>query len=119
MKKTKENSEHYTWGENCNGWHLLKSSKLSIIEELMPAHTAEEKHFHHFSEQYFYITNGVATFEIENETFEVNKGEGMHILPQMVHRISNNQAFDLEFIVVSQPTTRGDRVEVDADGNKE
>ena len=28
-----ENSEHYTWGERCSGWHLLKSSTISVIED--------------------------------------------------------------------------------------
>jgi hypothetical protein len=33
--------EHYKWGgrqgTDCDGWHLLKTPELSIIEELMPA----------------------------------------------------------------------------------
>jgi len=110
MKKSKENSEHYNWGSNCSGWHLVNSEKLSVIEELMPANTSEQKHYHNFSEQYFYILKGTATFEIEKEIIEVNKGEGIHINPQVVHRIANNNPSDLEFIVISQPTTRGDRI---------
>jgi len=110
MKKSKENSEHYKWGNNCNGWHLVKSEKLSIIEELMPANTSEQKHYHNFSEQYFYILNGTATFEMEKEIVEVNKGEGIHIYPQVVHQIKNEKSTDLEFIVISQPTSRGDRI---------
>ncbi|MCA9135900.1 MAG: hypothetical protein KDB00_04055 [Planctomycetales bacterium] len=38
-----ENSEHYTWGERCSGWHLLKSSTISVIEELMPPGTKDSK----------------------------------------------------------------------------
>ena len=109
MKKSKENSEHYYWGNNCNGWHLVKTRELSIIEELMPPNTSEKKHYHNFSEQYFYILNGTAVFEIEEETIKVNKGEGIHIKPQIVHRISNEDMIDLEFIVISHPTTRGYR----------
>ena len=26
-----EIAEHYKWGENCDRWHLLKNSDLSII----------------------------------------------------------------------------------------
>ena len=111
MKKTKQNSEHYNWGDNCSGWHLVKSKNLSIIEELMPPNTKETKHYHNYSEQFFQILKGKATFEIENEIFEVNAGEGMHILPKTIHNIRNDQSTDLEFIVVSQPTTRGDRYE--------
>lgn len=109
MKRTKENSEHYNWGNNCSGWHLVKSQNLSIIEELMPPNTQEKKHYHKISEQFFQILNGTATFEIENETIEVEKGQGIHIPPRTKHKIRNDQNRNLEFIVISQPTTRGDR----------
>lgn len=110
MKKSKGNSEHYNWGNNCSGWHLVKSENLSIIEELMPANTSEQKHYHNFSEQFFYILSGTGTFEIENKILEVNKGEGIHIYPRVIHQIKNEKSTDLEFIVISQPTTRGDRI---------
>jgi hypothetical protein len=29
-------AEHYTWGNNRDGWHLVRTPDLSIIEELMP-----------------------------------------------------------------------------------
>ncbi|MFK7811866.1 MAG: cupin domain-containing protein [Maribacter sp.] len=111
MKKSKENSEHYSWGTNCSGWHLVKSDNLSIIEELMPANTSEQKHYHNFSEQYFYILNGTASFEIENKILEVNKGEGVHVYPKVNHQIKNESSSDLEFIVISQPSARIDRID--------
>lgn len=111
MKKSKENSEHYNWGDNCSGWHLVKSKNLSIIEELMPPNTMEPKHSHKYSEQFFQILKGKATFEIEDEIIEIQVGEGIHILPKVKHRIRNDQPTNLEFIVISQPTTRGDRYE--------
>jgi mannose-6-phosphate isomerase-like protein (cupin superfamily) len=110
MKTSKKNSEHYNWGNNCSGWHLVKSENLSVIEELMPPNTSEQKHYHNFSEQYFYILNGTATFEIENEILQVNKGEGIHIYPQVTHTIQNKTSINLEFIVISQPNTKGDRI---------
>ncbi|MGS0527295.1 cupin domain-containing protein [Zobellia nedashkovskayae] len=111
LKRTKENSEHYTWGDNCSGWHLVKSKGLSIIEELMPPDTKEKKHYHQVAEQFFRILNGTATFEIENEVVVVQKGEGIHIPPKTKHLIRNDQNIDLEFIVTSRPTSRGDRFE--------
>jgi len=110
MKISKENSQHYYWGDNCSGWHLVKSEKLSIIEELMPPNTSEQKHYHNFSEQFFKILKGTATFEVADKVFTVKAGEGVHILPQTIHRIRNDQSENLEFIVISQPTTRGDRI---------
>jgi len=28
-----ENAEHYSWGDNCDGWHFVKSDHLSIIKK--------------------------------------------------------------------------------------
>ena len=75
----------------------------------MPSKTQEKKHYHNFSQQFFKILNGKATFEIEDEVIEVEKGNGIHIPPKTKHRIRNDQSEDLEFIVISEPTTRGDR----------
>ena len=109
VKKSKENSEHYKWGDNCSGWHLVKSQSLSVIEELMPPKTQENKHHHKFSQQFFRILKGKATFEIENEIIEIEEGNGIHIPAKMKHRIRNEQTENLVFIVISEPTTRGDR----------
>ena len=79
MKKSKENSEHYKWGDNCSGWHLVQSQSLSVIEELMPPNTQEVKHYHKLSQQFFRILHGKATFEIENEIVQIEKGNGIHI----------------------------------------
>ena len=70
-KSTKENSEHYYWGDQCSGWHLVKSNDLSIIEELMPPNTKEQKHHHKKAQQFFRILKGIATFEIENSIVTV------------------------------------------------
>lgn len=109
LKRNKENSEHYTWGDNCSGWHLVKSQELSVIEEKMPPNTQEKMHYHAVAQQFFQILKGMATFEIENEIIHVQQGEGIHIPPKAKHKIRNDQTMDLEFIVISQPTTRGDR----------
>jgi len=109
MKKSKENSEHYYLGENCSGWHLLKSERLSIIEEMMPPKTQEKKHYHNYSQQFFRVISGMATFEIENDIIHVESGNGIHIPPKIKHKIRNDQSENLEFIVISEPATRGDR----------
>lgn len=112
MKKSKENSEYYIWGDNCSGWHLVKSDRLSVIEELMPPKTQENKHYHNFSQQFFRILSGTATFEIEDKIIEVEKGIGIHIPPKIKHRIRNDRSEDLKFLVISEPTTRGDRYDI-------
>jgi hypothetical protein len=29
----RQKAQHYSWGNNCDGWHLVQSDALSIIEE--------------------------------------------------------------------------------------
>ncbi|MGA8345596.1 MAG: hypothetical protein WB781_26940, partial [Candidatus Sulfotelmatobacter sp.] len=38
---SRENAEHYRWGVDCDGWHLVKDAQLSVIEEFMPPGAAE------------------------------------------------------------------------------
>lgn len=111
MKKNKENTEHYIWGEKCHGWHLVQTQDLSVIQEIMHANTKEERHYHAFSQQFFFILKGKAMFEIEGDLIEVSQGEGVHIKPRQKHQIQNNEPTELEFLVISQPVTQGDRME--------
>lgn len=111
MIKKLSNSEHYYWGGNCEGWHLVKTPDLSIIQERMPAGTAEKRHFHKIAQQFFFILAGTATFEVEEEIISVSAQSGLHILPGQQHRILNQTSEDLLFTVTSQPTSRGDRYE--------
>lgn len=33
MVLSKHHAEHYTWRENCDGWHLLKSEIRYVIQK--------------------------------------------------------------------------------------
>jgi mannose-6-phosphate isomerase-like protein (cupin superfamily) len=107
---SKETAEHYTWGENCDGWHLLKSVGLSVIQERMPPQTSEVKHFHERSNQFFYILSGEAAMEIEGEPEVLKAGQGIEIPCGTAHQIFNKSDAFLEFIVVSAPPSHGDRI---------
>lgn len=109
MKST-QNAEHYTWGNNCDGWHLLKSDTLSVIQERMPVNTSEQLHVHQHAQQVFYILKGEATFEVEGKSIVVRVNESLHIQKGIKHFIANKGKMDLEFIVISEPKSHGDRV---------
>lgn len=109
MKRNKTNVEHYTWGNNCDGWHLLKSNDLSIIQEVIPPNSGESEHYHNFAQQFFFILKGTASFEISGEAIQVEANNGIYIKAQTKHLIKNNYKEDLEFILISNPSTRGDR----------
>ena len=110
MITSTENAEHYIWGDNCDGWPLLRSDSLSVIQERMPPGTAEQLHYHERAQQVFYILSGTATFEVESETWTVLAGQSLHIPPTARHRISNITDIDLHFLVISEPKTQGDRI---------
>jgi mannose-6-phosphate isomerase-like protein (cupin superfamily) len=110
MITSTENAEHYIWGAQCDGWHLLRSDSLSVIQERMPPGTGEQLHYHERAQQVFYILSGIATFEVDGEIKTVLPNQSLHIPPNAKHRILNNGADDLHFMVISQPKSHGDRV---------
>ncbi len=112
MIKSKNNAEHYLWGNSCDSWILKDSESLSVKQELMPSAAAEKLHFHHRAEQFFYILKGEAVFYTNDEKYSLKAGESITILPESKHYISNESERDLEFLVISNPSTNNDRTEV-------
>lgn len=110
MKKSTANTTAYTWGEHCKGWPLLQEQALSVIEEEMPPGTAEQLHYHKKAMQLFYLLEGEAEYEIESENIIVSKGESLQIHPGQKHRIRNKSKTNIRFLVISAPTTTGDRI---------
>ena len=112
MITSTDNAEHFIWGDNCDGWHLLLSDSLSIIQERMPPGTREQLHYHERAQQLFYILSGTATFEIEGEIKTIEANQSIAIPPGTKHRIWNDCESDLHFLVISEPKTRGDRINI-------
>ena len=113
MITSKENAEHYIWGNNCDSWVLLNSENLSIKQEMMPPKTKEQLHFHKNAQQFFFILQGKAKFHSDENIFEVTENSGFHILPNQIHLIENDTENDLEFLVISNPSTNNDRFAVE------
>ena len=105
-----ENTEHYIWGEVCDGWHLLKRDDMSVIQERVPAGGAEVMHYHKVARQFFYILDGEGTMVFEDQVIVLEKGQGIEIAPKVKHQFKNQSSSDVYFLVVSSPSTRGDRV---------
>jgi mannose-6-phosphate isomerase-like protein (cupin superfamily) len=106
---SRENVEHYTWGDGCDGWHLLKSDALSVIEECVPPGKSESRHFHSYAQQCFYIVAGEAVIELAGQEFVLRTGESLVVPAQVPHQFFNRSVSDVRFLVISQPATRGDR----------
>ncbi|AZN38679.1 cupin domain-containing protein [Paenibacillus albus] len=109
MKVSKHSAEHYVWGDVCDGWHLVKDERLSIIHERMPAGTSEVRHYHEQSRQFFFVLTGSLAIELGGEVVELEPQEGVEVPPLTPHQVRNVSGEAAEFLVISSPTTRGDR----------
>ena len=105
-----ENAEHYIWGDVCDGWHLLKREDISVIQERVPAGGKEVMHYHTQARQFFYVLEGQGTMVFADQTVVLNKGQGLEIAPTIQHQFMNQSDTDVYFLVISVPSTRGDRV---------
>lgn len=111
--RSTSNGEHYTWGEACSGWHLLKSPGLSVIQEQAPAGAGEIRHYHERAEQFFYVLSGKASLEVEGKEHVLQAGQGLHVAAGKAHRLSNSHSQALDFLVISTPPSHGDRIDLE------
>ena len=101
---------HYKWGGGvCDGWHLLRSADLSVIEERMPAGSADQRHFHLHARQFFYVLDGELTIEVDGCVQTIGPHQGVETLPGQPHQVLNRSGAAVRFLVVSQPPGQGDR----------
>jgi len=111
---SQSNAEHYTWRSSCDGWFLVRTPELNIIEERMPPGASEARHYHLRARQFFFVLEGELTIEIEHQVFTVRRGEGIEIAPGQAHQAMNRGGDELRFLVTSQPPSHGDRVDAEA-----
>ena len=104
-------AEHYTWGDACDGWFLVRTPELHIIEERMPAGAAERAHHHERARQFFYVLEGELTMVLGAGEFGICCGEGLEIAPGEVHQAVNRGPQPVRFLVTSQPPSHGDRID--------
>lgn len=105
----KQNARHYTWGNNCDSWIMVDTAGLSVKQELMPPGTKEELHVHEKAQQFFFVLNGTAVFYVNGQKQIISAQQGLSILPGTNHFIANESDENLEFLVISQPSTTNDR----------
>ena len=107
---SKDSAEHYVWGSGCDGWHLVKRGEVSIIHERMPPNAAEVRHYHQTAWQFFFVLAGTATLEIGGRREVLQAQQGVEVPAGVAHQMRNASETDVEFIVISQPPSHGDRV---------
>ncbi|MBY6188157.1 cupin domain-containing protein [Marinobacter hydrocarbonoclasticus] len=109
MTVSKENAEHYQWGDHCDGWHLAKTPGLSVIQERLPPGAGESRHRHQYAEQFFYVLSGEARLEVAGTEHRLRMGEGAAVPSGAAHQIRNSGDADLHCLVISTPPSHGDR----------
>jgi mannose-6-phosphate isomerase-like protein (cupin superfamily) len=107
----KSNAEHYFGGGDCEGWRLLARDDISVIHERMPPGRAEVTHHHARARQLFFVLSGELTMLTADGEERLQRGDAIEIAPGTRHQAANRSAAEVEFLVISHPTTLGDRIE--------
>ena len=107
-----KSAPHYLWGAGCDGWRLLEGNSLSVIEERMPPGAREWWHVHRRSQQFFYVRSGCLVIEHGSHSARLRAGDGLHVPRGVRHQVTNPGPGDALFLVISSPSTMGDRLEV-------
>jgi mannose-6-phosphate isomerase-like protein (cupin superfamily) len=109
-----QTAAHYHWGGVCEGWRLLESAGLSVIQERVPAGAGEIAHRHEHARQFFFVLSGTASLEFEAQSVSFTAGQGVHVAPGVTHRFANHSSEDVVVLVISAPPTHSDRIDAAA-----
>lgn len=104
-------AEHYTWGEACDGWFLVRTAELHIIEEHMPPDASERTHHHERARQFFYVLEGELTMVLGTGERVLRSSQGLEVAPGEVHQAVNRGPLPVRFLVTSHPPSHGDRID--------
>jgi mannose-6-phosphate isomerase-like protein (cupin superfamily) len=115
---SRDHAEHYVWGGISDGWHLVRSASLSVIEERMPPGAREVRHRHAHARQFFYVLSGTLTIEVEGARHRLAARTGIELPPGIAHQAFNESETEVEFLVVSTPPSHGDRIVATHDGDR-
>lgn len=69
------------WGDKCDGWPLVRGEDLLVIEERMPADTAEVRQYHVRAGQFFCVLSGTLTMEVEGGIHGASTHQGVEMYP--------------------------------------
>jgi quercetin dioxygenase-like cupin family protein len=73
----------------------------------------ELRHYHNEARQFFYVLSGAAVLETEGREHQIPAGSGIEVPPGVQHKFMNRSDEDVVFLVVSAPSTKADRIDVE------
>jgi mannose-6-phosphate isomerase-like protein (cupin superfamily) len=97
------------WGTGCLAWDLVDSDELRVTEEVMPPGTSEETHMHASARQVFLVLEGMLELREAGGSVMLGPGELAEVPPRLPHQAVNPTRAATRFLVISAPSTRGDR----------
>lgn len=97
------------WGAGCLAWPLAEGAALSVKLEEMPPGTAEQRHRHARATQVFFVLSGVLQMELAGAHIEIGPEQALEVPPGAPHQARNKGTAPVRFLVISGPTTAGDR----------
>ena len=59
---------------------------------------------------FFFVLSGTAMLEVNGERHCIEAFQGMEVPPDIPHQMVNESDFEVEFIIISQPKSHGDRI---------
>ncbi len=110
---SKSTAPHYTWASVCDGWRLIDTPGLSVVEERVPPGAEELRHYHNEARQFFYVLSGMAVLETEGREHQIPAGSGIEVAPGVHHKFLNSSDQHVVFLVISAPSTKADRIDLE------
>lgn len=77
--------------------------KQSLAEARLAAGASTQEHYHHRTEEIYYITHGIGRMRIEGELREVKPGDAIAILPGQKHKLWNTGSEPLRLLCCCSP----------------
>jgi quercetin dioxygenase-like cupin family protein len=93
---SKTSAPQYQWARICDGWRLLDTPGLSVVEGRVPPHAEEVRHHHIQARQFFYVLSGAAVLETEGREHQISAGSGIEVAPGVQHKFMNKSDRDVE-----------------------
>lgn len=105
-----QNTNHMTWGNNCDVYTLINTNKFHIIHETIPPGNKDKMHCHLVSDQFLYLLSGQITVKLINDTITLKQYQGVMIPAKCAHYVENDESETAVLLTISAPGKSDDRV---------
>ena len=78
---SRSSAPHYAWAKACDGWRLIDTPGLTVVEERVPPGAEEMRHYHNEARQFFYVLSGTAVVGTEEREHQIPAGSGIEVSP--------------------------------------